>query len=114
MENLVCPFCTAEYEIRWFNGEPKGKLAAYLFCPKCGTNLYSLGIDRQNYYLFAVEKGEDVKGKKKKIPKYKLGPFCYCNEHAIVKESNYGKFWACANYPKGCKYTKKFRPKKIA
>lgn len=114
MENVSCPYCAAEYEIRRSNRNIREVLSLYLFCPKCGTNLYLLEVDKQNYYLFEVNKNEEIKDKKKKIPKSKLGPKCYCNEHAIVRQGCYGKFWACANYSNGCKYTKKFRPKKIA
>ncbi|MCR1795586.1 hypothetical protein [Leptospira sp. id769339] len=115
MENVQCSYCATEYEIRWSHQDKRMKLSSSLFCPKCGTNVYNTGDNPRRYYLYEILGNDDaLKGKKKKIPKYKLGPLCCCDKHMVVREGSFGRFWACLDYPTGCGMIKKFRYRKTA
>jgi len=75
-------------------------------CENCGNLLVSFTANRRTYEICINPNCSSNKKKQHHIAE-KIGRKCpKCEHDLVMRESIYGKFIACSNYPK-CKYTEK-------
>ncbi|MEJ9302020.1 hypothetical protein ABEW33_23350 [Priestia megaterium] len=101
MSDIICSECKTEYFLNHFKMPSKDK-GDTLHC-KCGKELFSYSKGTDNYSLEEVEEYKKrMKALDEERSKY---PLCDCGLRMVPRSGDYGNFYGCSRYPKGCKKT---------
>ncbi|PGU11110.1 hypothetical protein COD21_12370 [Bacillus cereus] len=104
MKEINCPVCKKQYYLER-KTYPSTDIARIITCDECGHELFSVDKGTEDYSIVAVDVYKEKLRQRKEIIAQR--PTCDCGERMVPVTGPYGKFYGCANYPKGC--TKKVK-----